>query len=104
MRIGIPVLSRGPTASMLVAEVARGHREPLGLELRTVVEMIEAARSSNVDPAQLEQVAQRGAELVGGRVAHGREAPVLDELVAAVGAEVRLGVADVDDQQHQAGA
>ena len=32
--------------------------------------------------------------------ADGREAPVLDELVAAEGPEVGLGVADVDDEQH----
>ena len=33
-------------------------------------------------------------------VAHGREAPVLDEVGPVVGPEMRLGVADVDDQQH----
>ena len=58
------------------------------------------ARSPKRDAAELEQAAQRRAELVGGRLADRREAPVLDELVAAVGAEVRLGVADVDDEQH----
>ena len=56
--------------------------------------------SREADPAQREQVAQRRAELVGGRLAHGREAPVVHELDAVVGAEVRLRVADVDDEQH----
>ena len=37
-------------------------------------------------------------------VAHGGEAPVLDELAVAVGPEVRLGVADVDDEQHGRGS
>ena len=45
----------------------------------------------------------RGAELVGGRLAHGREAPVVDQLIAAEDAEVGLGVADVDDEEHGAG-
>ena len=88
----------------LVAEVARGHRDPLGLELRAPWTRRSRRQVAEADAAQLEQVAQRGAELVGGRVAHGREAPVLDELVVAVRPEVGLGVADVDDQQHRRGS
>ena len=44
--------------------------------------------------------ARHGAELVGRGVAHGREPPVLDELAVAIGPEVGLGVADVDDEEH----
>ena len=51
-------------------------------------------------PRRLEQAAQRGPELVGGRLAHGREPPVLDQLSVTERAEVGLRVADVDDQQH----
>ena len=58
--------------------------------------------SSKERPRSASSVAQRGAELVGGRLAHGGEAPVLDQLLAREGAEVGLGVADVDDQEHGA--
>ena len=53
--------------------------------------------------AQREQVAQHRAELVGGRLAHGGEAPVLDELAVAERAEVGLRVAGVDDEEHGRG-
>ena len=100
-RIAMPVFSARADDEHLVAEVARapspstraelGHRrgDDRGLE---VVEAVAA---------QLEQVAQRRAELVGGRLAHGGEAPVLDQLLAAEGAEVGLRVPDVDDEQHR---
>jgi hypothetical protein len=39
-------------------------------------------------------------ELVAGRLAIGREAPVLDELLPVEGADVRLGIADVDREEH----
>ena len=35
-------------------------------------------------------------------LAHRRHAPVLDQVVTAVGAEVGLGIADVDDEKHGA--
>jgi len=51
--------------------------------------------------AQPQQVAQGGPELVGGGLANGRETPVLEQLLLAERAEVGLGVADVDDEQHR---
>ena len=87
----------------LVPEVALGHRGPLRPQLRhgrgedRRVEVVEA------EVAQREQVAQRGAELVRGGLAHGGEAPVVDQLLPAEGAQVGLRVADVDDEEHDAG-
>ena len=85
-----------------VAEVALAHREPLRLERRHRRGDDRRADVGEPDAAQLEQVAHRRAELVGGRLGHGREAPVLDEPAVAKRAEVRLGVADVDGEQHGA--
>ncbi len=71
-----------PDRVHLLGEIAAGHRRPLGLELGhgggddRGVQLLEAVS------AQLEQVAQRGAELVGGRLADGRKAPVLEQLLA----------------------
>ena len=39
-------------------------------------------------------------QLVAGRPRPGLEAPVLDQALAVEGAEVGLGVADVDREQH----
>ena len=81
-------------------EIAPGHGDPLGLELGNrrgddrCVETVEGVA------AQLEQVAQCGPQLVGGRLAHGGEAPVLHQLLAPERPEVRLSVAHVDDEQH----
>jgi hypothetical protein len=89
-----------PDDAHLVTEVALRHLGPLGTQLRDGrgddrgVELVEA------HPAQFQQVAQRSAELVGGRLAHGREAPMLMQARALEGPEVRLGVADIHDQQH----
>ena len=63
---------------------------------------MDASRPVEGEVAQREQRPQRGAELVGGRLAHGGEAPVVHQLLAAERAEVRLGVADVDDEEHAA--
>src|SRR5438128_2006497 len=57
-------------------------------------------RSTCGSRAQLEQVAQRGADLVGRRAGDRREAPLLDERVAGERAEMRLRVADVDGEEH----
>ena len=84
-----------------MAEVARGHRRPLGLELRDGGGDDRALELAEAVTAQLEQVSQHGAELVGRRVAHGGKAPVLEQLPAAEGAEMRLRVADVDDEEHR---
>ena len=65
-----------------MAEVALAHRGPLGPQLRHGRGDDRGVEVGEREAAQREQVAQRGAELVGGRLAHGGEAPVLDELVA----------------------
>ena len=79
------------------------HRRPLRPQRGTVEETIDAVEVVEAHAAQREQVAQRGAELVGGRLAHGGEAPVLDELAVAEGAQMGLRVADVDDEEHGRG-
>ena len=58
--------------------------------------------SARPRPPQSQQVGQCGAEFVAGRFSYRREAPVLRDLLAAVGkdAEMGLGVADIDDEQH----
>ena len=61
----------------LVAEVAARHRRPLGPQLRDRRGDDRGVDVGEREPAQREQVAQRGAELVGGRLAHGGEAPVV---------------------------
>ena len=96
----MPVSQPGADHEHLVAEVAGGHRLPLGPQLRHGASRRSRRQVGEADAAQLEQVAQRRAELVGGGLAHRGEAPVLDELAVAVGAEVGLGVADVDDEEH----
>jgi len=91
----------GPDEDRVVAEVAVAHALVLGLELRDDggddrrVEVVEG------QAAQVEQVREGGPELVRGRRAHGGKAPVLDEVLAAEGAEMRLGIADVDDEEHR---
>ena len=60
-----------------LAQEALGHRRPLRREPRTVDDTIDASTMSNDDSAQAEQVAQRRPQLVGRRVAHRGEAPVL---------------------------
>ena len=85
----------------LVAEIARGHRGPLGLELGNGRRDDRSLEILERETAQLEQVAQRGAELVGGGLADGGKAPVLQQLGVTEGAEVGLGVADIDDQEHE---
>ena len=87
-----------------MVEVARRHRLPLGAQLGHRARHDRGVEVGEPDAAQLEQVAQHGAELVGGRVAHGGEAPVLDQRAVAVGPEVGLGVADVDDEEHGIGS
>ena len=56
--------------------------------------------SSKLDPAEREQAADPLGQLVAGRAGAGLEAPVLDQALAVEGAEVGLGVADVDREQH----
>ena len=93
-------LQAGADDRHLVAEVALGHRGPLRPQLRHGRGEDRGVEVAEREVAQLQQAAQPRAELVGGRLAHGREAPVVHELVAAEGAEVGLRVADVDDEEH----
>ncbi len=48
-----------------------------------------------------EKIAREDAVLVHGLVARGGEAPVRDEFVAAENAEDRVGVADIEREEHQ---
>ena len=79
-------LHAGAHHEHLVAEVVLGHVRPRRAQRRDHGGHDRRRDLVEAEAAQAEQVLQRGAELVGGRLAHGREAPVLDELVAAVGA------------------
>ena len=99
-----PGPDRGPDDEHLVTEVAARHRRPLLGELRHRRGDDRAVDVGEPHSPQAEQVRQRGAELVPGRLAHGGKPPVLgdDVLAVAVDAEVRLGVADVDDEEHGA--
>ena len=67
----------GPTTRDLAVEVALAHRRPLRPQLRDGRGDDHAVEHLEVHAAQREQVAQHRAELVGGRLAHGGEAPVL---------------------------
>ena len=77
IRIGIPVrIAARPRASR-----GRGSGSAITVHCSeswgTVEETIELSMSAKPMPAQREQVRQRRAELVAGRLAHGGEAPVL---------------------------
>jgi hypothetical protein len=84
----------------VVAEVALAHRHPLRPQLRHRRGHDRGVHVLEGEAAQREQAAQGGRQLVAGRVAHGREAPVLHELLAAERAHVGLRVAGVDDEEH----
>src|SRR3954471_3765834 len=89
-----------PDYEHLVAEVALGHRRPLRRELRHGRGDDGGVEVAHVHAAQIEQRAQRRPELVGRRLADGREAPVLQQIGPVEGPEVRLRVADVDDEEQ----
>ena len=96
-----PRLGSRADGEHLVAEIAARHRRPLGLELGHGRGDDRGVEVGEAVAAQLEQVAQRGAELVGGGLAHGRKAPVLEQLLARERPEVGLRVSDVDGEQHR---
>ena len=83
-----------------MTEVATGDRGPLGLELRDRRGDDRGVYVLEGVAAQAEQIAQRGAQLVGRGLADRRKAPVLDQLLAAKCAEVGLRVPDVDREEH----
>ena len=68
----------------------------------TVEETIEALTSPNDIPRSDNRFDEHRAELVAGRFADGREPPVLGNRgrVRSQHTEMRLSVADVDEQQH----
>ena len=68
---------------------------PLALERRH-----GGGETDAVDVFEIEQRGERDAQLVAGPAAVGREPEAVDELVAAIQAEDRLRIADVDGQQH----
>src|SRR3954471_5569933 len=96
-------LDAGADDQRLVAQVAARHLLPLRRQLRHRARHDRARQVGEPDAAQLEQVAKRGAELVGSRVPDRGKAPVLDELSPVKRSEVRLSVPDVHGQQHRAG-
>ena len=63
-----------------MAEVALADLPPLGAELRDGRGDDRALQVAEAEAAQREQVRELRAQLVGGRLAHGREAPVLGQL------------------------
>ena len=100
-----PGPDRRPDDEHLVAEVALGHLGPLLGELRHRRGDDRARRCRRTQPAQREQVRERRAELVAGSTrARSQSASARSTPVASgrEDAEVRLGVADVDDEQHRA--
>ena len=98
-----PGLEPGADDADVAVEVALAHRRPLRPQLRHRRGDDHPVEHLEVHAAQREQVAQHRAQLVGGRLAHGGEAPVLDELPVAERAEVGLRVAGVDDEEHGRG-
>ena len=97
----MPVFVPGPDDQRLALEIALEQAAVLGHELRHDRRDDLGVDVGESDPAQAEQVVDRRRELVTGRLAVGREPPVLDELGAVEGADVGLGVADVDREQHR---
>ncbi len=67
----------------LVAEIARGHRRPFRLQVGHGGGDDRGRQILEGEATQLQQVAQRGAELVGGGLAHRGKTPVLEQLLAA---------------------
>ena len=101
IRIGIPVFTPGPIARHSALEVALGQLLELGAERRHHRGDADGVDVAEADPAEGEQAGDPLGELVAGRPGAGLEAPVLDEALALEGAEMGLGVADVDREQHR---
>ena len=80
-------------------EVALGHLLELGAERRHHRGDADGVDVGEGHPAEREEAGDPLGELVAGRAGAGLEAPVLDQLLAFEGAEVGLGVADVDGEQ-----
>ncbi len=101
-RIGIPVFTPGPTITVSWPRYRSPTCAHSGASSGTVDDTIEPRSWFNSHAAQPQQRAERRAELVGRRLPDRRHPPVLDEFVTTVGPEVRLGVADIDHEEHGA--
>ena len=66
----------------------------------TTEETQTASTSANDMPQRAKQAGDPLGQLVAGRPRAGLKAPVLDQALAVEGAEVGLGVADVDREEH----
>ena len=95
-------MTPGPTVRQLGVEVALGQLLVLGAERRHDRGDADGVDVVEADPAEREQAGDPLGQLVAGRPGAGLEAPVLDQALAVEGAEVGLGVADVDREQHRA--
>jgi hypothetical protein len=71
----------------------------LGLEARHDRRQDQARDRAPLELAELQRPGERQCQLVGGRVAAGGEPPITDQLGAREGADVGLGVADIDREQ-----
>ena len=96
-------LDPGPDEQQATVEISLVQPDPLLVLLRhdrgddRAVDLLER------QPAQAQQRGDADRQLVGGGRSRRREAEVLHELLAAEHAEVGLGVADVDCQEHGPG-
>ena len=101
-RIGMPVFRPGPTFRI-------GHRSWRSAGRGTAGRAGEPRsrrsprRSTSKSSPSSEAGCERGGELVGGRVGVSGEAPVVGEVVAVEGADVGLGVPDVNRERAWAG-
>ena len=94
-------LDPGPDLQEARVEVALRHPLVLGAERRHHRGDRDRVDPAALDPAQGEQAGDALGDLIAGRAGDGSKAPVLDQLGAVEGAEVRLGVADVDSEKHE---
>ena len=99
----MPVLDRRADDQHLVPQVALGHLRPLLESCGTVEETIEPSMSPNDSPRSAEQVGQPApsSSPVDSRTVANRQCSATGRR-RREDAEVGLGVADVDDQQHGA--
>ena len=96
-----PGLHPGPDRQALGLQVALGQLLVLGPERRHHRGDADRVEVAEAHPAEREEAGDPLGQLVAGRPRAGLEAPVLGEALAVEGAEVGLGVADVDREEHE---
>ena len=96
-----PGLHPGADRQALGLEVALGQLLELAAERRHDRGDADGVDVVEGHPAEREEAGDPLGQLVAGRARAGLEAPVLDQALALEGAEVGLGVADVDREQHR---